>query len=178
MIRHGLTLPSGTDSHEWPLSPEGGEQAEALADAPFWKNVSTLYSSTEEKAVATIRPASGRHGLEIREDHRLREARRPARGHEDYDEVVRRYLEDHENPPEGWENALEVKARVEESKERHPGENIVVCSHGLAPVLYLSGLPSVKQGVFGLWRSIGFGRVAVLEDGDFVEPFGDPAKVH
>lgn len=182
LIRHGITLPSGPDSHEWPLSPAGEAQAESLADAPFWHNVSTLYSSPEGKTLATVRPASGRHGLEIYEDHRLREARRPARWYEDYDEVARRYLENPESPPDRWEDAREVEARVkecvEELAERHAGESIAVCGHGLEPVLYLSGLPSVRQNIFDLWRVVGFCRVAVVEGGDLAAPFRDSAKVH
>lgn len=181
LIRHGITLPSGPDSHEWPLSPEGEAQADALTGAPFWENVSALYSSPEGKTLATVRPASGKDRLEIREDHRLREARRPARWYEDYDSVARRYLENPESPPEGWEDAMEVEARVrecvEELAERHAGEGIAVCSHGLAPVLYLSGLPSVKQNIFDFWRVVGFCRVAVVEGGDLAAPFRDPAEV-
>lgn len=182
LIRHGVTLPSGPDSHEWPLSPEGESQAERLADAPFWGNVAALYSSSEGKTLATIRPASGKHGLEIWEDHRLREAHRPARWYEDYDDVARRYLEDPDSPPEGWEDAREVEARMRECvgelAVRHSGESVAVCGHGLAPVLYLSGLPSVEQNIFDLWRSIGFCRVAVVEGGDLTEFFRDSAEVH
>lgn len=160
LIRHGATLPTGPDSHEWPLSPEGEAQAHSLADAPFWKNVSALYSSPEGKALATVRPASEKHGLEIHEDRRMREARR--------------CLENPESPPDGWEDAREAEARVrecfEELEERHSGEGIAVCSHGL---------PSVKsQSVFEFWRSIGFCRVAVVEGGDLMESFKDAAEVH
>ncbi len=182
LIRHGVTLPSGPDSHAWPLSPEGEAQAKALSDAPFWKNVAALYSSPEGKTLATVRPASERHGLEIWEDHRLREARRPARWYEDYDDMARRYLEDTDSPPEGWEDAREVEARMRECfgelAERHDGENVAVCGHGLAPVLYLRRFPAVRRNVFDFWRSIGFCRIAVWEGGDITEPFRDPAEVH
>lgn len=130
LIRHGFTLPSGPDSHAWPLSPEGESQAKALADAPFWENIAALYSSPEGKTLATVRLAAEKHSLEIREDHRLREARRPARWYEDYDEVARRYLENDGNPPEGWEDAREVEARMRECFEvlmkRHSGESVAV----------------------------------------------------
>ncbi len=181
LIRHGIILPSGPDSYEWSLSPEGERQAKALADAPFWRNVSALYSSPEGKTLATVRPASEKHDLEIREDHRLREARRPARWYEDYDDVARRYLERRENPPEGWEDSREVEARMRECfgelAERHAGESIAVCGHGLAPVMYLRRFPSVERNVFDFWRSIGFCHVAVVEGGDLVKPFKDPAEV-
>ncbi len=182
LIRHGVTLPSGPDSHEWPLAPEGESQAETLADGPFWQNVAALYSSPEGKTLSTVRPASKKHGLEIREDERLREARRPARWYDDYDDVARRYLEERGNSPEGWEDPREVEARMRkcfgELAERHIGEGIAVCGHGLAPVLYLRRFPAVAGNVFDFWRSIGFCRVAVVEGGTLVGTFKDPSGVH
>jgi broad specificity phosphatase PhoE len=179
LIRHALTLPTVFDSHLWPLSQEGEAQASALAEAPLWEEVSAVYSSTESKALATVRPASATHGLEIEEDERLREARRPARWIKDYEDAVRRYLEHPGNPVEEWESAPDVRARmvecIGEISTRHPEKSVAVCGHGLALTLYLSTLPSFFGNVFGLWRSIGFARVAVVEGGEQTAPFLDPA---
>ena len=142
LIRHALTLPTVSDSHLWPLSQEGEAQASAFAEAPLWEEVSTVYSSTESKALATVRPASATHGLEIEEDERLREARRPARWIKDYEDAVRRYLEHPGNPVEEWESAPDVRARmvecIGEISTRHPEKSVAVCGHGLALTLYLS----------------------------------------
>lgn len=168
-IRHALTLPTGPDSHLWPLSREGEAQAAALAEAPLWSDANVVYSSPEDKALATVQPASDAHGLEVKSDERLREARRPARWIEDYEGVVRRYLENPGDPLTEWEGAPEVRARmvecIREISARHPGEAVAVCGHGLALTLYLSTLPSFYGNVFDLWRSIGFARVAVVKDG-------------
>lgn len=179
-IRHALTLPTVPDSHLWPLSREGEAQAAALVQAPLWEEVSIVYSSPESKALATVRPASATHGLEIEVDERLREARRPARWIEDYEGAVRRYLENPRDPPEEWERAPDVRARmvecIGEISTRNPGKTVAVCGHGLALTLYLSALSSFDGNVFDLWRSMGFAQVAVVEGGEQTTPFFDPAE--
>jgi broad specificity phosphatase PhoE len=163
----------------WPLSQEGEAQAAALVPAPIWEEVSILYSSPESKALATARPASATHGLEIEEDKRLRKARRPAGWIEDYKGAVRRYLEHPGDPLEEWESAPDVIARMVECLGEistiHPGKTVAVCVHGLALTLYLSTLPSFEGNVFDLWRSIGFAQVAVVEGGEQTTPFFDPS---
>lgn len=174
LIRHARTLPTGLDSHLWPLSPEGEAEAERLAEASFWGDVSALYSSPEHKAVATVRGAAARHNLSLRTDDRLREVGRPARWIDDYDGAVRGYLRD-KYPPPDWESMSEARARMMECigkvSARHPCESVAVCSHGLALTLYLSGLGLAQGDAFHLWRSIGFAWVAVVEDGRLVRPF-------
>ncbi len=177
LIRHARTLPTGPDSHVWPLAPEGESQARALAGAPFWPAIAALYSSPEEKAVATVCPAAVRHGLDLRTDDRLAEARRLAVWLDDYDGAVRRYLVGATDSPEGWEDAGAVRGRMRaclcELAERHPGASIAVCGHGLALTFGLVGLAGVPEDPFTLWGSLGFGTVAVVEDGRLVAPFGD-----
>ncbi len=181
LIRHGRALPTGPDSHVWPLAPEGEAQARALAGAPFWPAIAALYSSPEEKSLATVRPAAARHGLEVRPDDRLAEARRPAVWLHDYDGAVRRYLAGATDSPEGWEDAEAVRGRMRaclhELAERHPGESIAVCGHGLALTLGLVGLAGAPEDPFALWGSLGFGTVAVVQDGRLVAPFGDPTAI-
>ncbi|MDQ3856457.1 MAG: phosphoglycerate mutase family protein, partial [Chloroflexota bacterium] len=88
LIRHGRTWPTGPDSQEWPLSPEGVVEAEALAGAAFWTSVQALNSSPEPKAVSTVQPAARRYQLEIRQDERLIEVRRPSEWLGDYEGAI------------------------------------------------------------------------------------------
>ncbi len=141
LIRHGQTWPTGPDSHAWPLSQEGIAEAEQLADAPFWNRIEALYSSSEEKALSTVRPAAERYGLEIVQDARLAEVRRPSTWIDDYEAAVRQYLEQPDHPPDGWEDRESATARILEAirsiEERHSGRSVAVCGHGLAWTLYL-----------------------------------------
>jgi broad specificity phosphatase PhoE len=181
LVRHARTAPAGPDAREWRLSTEGEAQARALASAPFWPDAHALYSSPEEKVLATVRPAAELHGLEIREDVRLREAGRPAVWIDDYEAAVRRYLQDPDRTPEGWEPAREVRSRMTELlwelEEKHRGERVVVCGHGLALTLYVSLLEGAAGSPFEIWRGIGFGKVAVAEGGRLLLPFGAPSAV-
>lgn len=128
-----------------------------------------------------MEPASTEYGLETRRDERLREARRPTTWMEDYEGAVRLYLEHPEEAPAGWESAPEVRSRmagcIAGITARHPGETVAVCGRGLSFSLYLSGPPSPRASAFDLWRSMGFARVAVVEDG-LASPFGAPAQTH
>lgn len=180
LVRHARTLPTGPDAAEWPLSTEGEAEARELADAPFWADIDALYSSPERKALETVRPAAERHGLEVREDARLREVRRPAVWIDEYDAAVEHYLEGRGEPPAGWEPAAEARARMtgffEELEGKHKGERVAVCGHGLALTLYVSTLrESQPGGPFALWRSVGFGQVAAAEGGRLLLPFGEPS---
>ncbi len=175
LVRHGRTQPTGSSAHEWPLSPEGEMEARQLADAPFWSGIHALYSSPEVKALATVQPAAEKHGLEVRQDARLREVGRPTGWIADYGAAVGRYLQEPDRTPDGWEPVREVRARVAQLmwdlEERHRDERVAVCGHGLALTLYLTLLEGVEGGPLELWRSIGFGQVAVVEGGRLLMPF-------
>ncbi|HET7270706.1 MAG TPA: histidine phosphatase family protein [Rubrobacter sp.] len=178
LIRHAITPPTVPDSHLWPLSQEGEAQSALLAQALFWDEVSALYSSPESKGLSMVRPASATHGLQIEEDERLRETRRPAKWIDDYDGAVRRYLEHPADPPEEWEGAPDVRARmvecIGEISARHPQKAVALCGHGLALALYLSSLPSFGGSVIDRRRSIGL--APVVEGGEKTTPFVDPSE--
>lgn len=179
LVRHARTLPTGPDSREWPLSTDGTAEARQLAQAAFWSDIDVLYSSPEPKALATVRPAAEQHGLEIREDERLREVGRPTEWLDDYATAVERYLEEPDVTPQGWEPVDEARARLEglvrELEQRHRGERVAICSHGLALTLYLVTLEGVLGRPFAVWRPLGFGQVAVAEGGALLLPFGEPS---
>ena len=169
VIRHGKTWPTGDDSRTWSLAPEGVVEAEVLAEAPFWKGVAALYSSPEEKALATVRPAAERYGLDIRQDERLTEVGRPAKWIENYDDAVRAYLEAPDERRDEWESYAAARDRtaqsVSEIVARHPEGAVALCGHGMAWTLYLEAVDPHPLGPFEAWCSIGFGTVAVVEDG-------------
>ncbi|HEX6710243.1 MAG TPA: histidine phosphatase family protein [Rubrobacter sp.] len=167
LIRHALTLPTVPDSHLWPLSQE----REAPCSRRLLCGRRCLSCTAAPKARRSRRPASTSHGLEIEVDERLREACRPARWIEDYEGAVRRYLEHPGGPPEEWESAPDVRARmvecIAEISTCHPGKTVAVCGHGLA-------LASFYGNAFDLWHSTGFAQVAVVEGGKQTAPVADP----
>ncbi len=71
-----------------------------------------MYSSFEGKALATVRATSERHGLKIKMDGWLREARCPIICIEDHKSAVCLYLEHPEDPPVGWEGEPAARSRM------------------------------------------------------------------
>ena len=122
-------------------------------------------------------PATERHGLALVEDGRLREAGRSPGWIQDYEAAVREYLGGRQGEPSGWEPAAAVRQRVLrcilELEERHAGATIAVCGHGLSLSLALAHPEGADA--FDLWGRIGFSRVALVERGKIIMPFGDPA---
>lgn|GEM_PF-656213 len=180
LVRHAWTMPTGPDPHRWPLSPEGEAEARQLAQARFWRDIDSLYSSPEEKAVETVRSAAQQYGLEIRLDERLKEVRHPPGWADDYPALVRRYLEE-EKAPEGWEPVGEATERItaciRDVERKHEGERVAVCGHGLALTLLLGTLDGVVGGPYTTWRLMGFGQVSVVERGRLLQEFGDPERL-
>lgn len=178
LIRHGHTEPTGPDSSQWPLSGQGEGEARALAEAFFWPEVIALYSSPEPKALATVRPSAEKHVLTIRVDAHLEEVRRPAVWIDDYEAAVRAYLNESDDSPDGWERPWKVRKRmlecIQDLERRHGDASVAVCGHGLALTLYLCTITGMSSDRFNEWRAIGFGQVAVVEDGRLGVSLGDP----
>ncbi len=181
LVRHALTIPNGPDARRWPLSQIGEAEARQLAQAAFWKDIDALYSSPEEKAVETVRIVARKHGLEIRLDERLSEVRRAPGWADDYHALVRRYMDEPDNPPKGWEPVDTATARmvacIRDIERNHEGERVAVCGHGLALTLLLQTLEGVDGGAFATWHLLGFGQVAVAEGGRLLLGFGEPGRL-
>ncbi len=181
LVRHASTMPNGPDARRWPLSQTGEAEARQLSQAALWKDIDALYSSPEEKAVETVRIAARKHGLEIRLDERLSEVRRETGWADDYHALVRRYLDEPDNPPEGWEPVDTATSRmvacIRDIERDHDGERVAVCGHGLAFTVLLQTLEGVDAGAFATWQLLGFGQVAAVEDGRLLLGFGEPERL-
>jgi probable phosphoglycerate mutase len=146
LLRHGET--------EWnslgrlqghlnsPLNPEGLRQADALAERLASVSFHALYSSDLGRALETARRIAARTGHDVREDPRLRE-----RGLGIFEGLTRE--EAHQRHPEtfahytsegsdfivpGGESVAQRLGQamecLEELGARHPGERVVVVTHG------------------------------------------------
>ncbi|GAP62180.1 probable phosphoglycerate mutase [Ardenticatena maritima] len=164
LIRHGETeanasgrLQGQTDT---PLSARGRDQAAQLAarlarlarHAPF----AALYTSDLQRAAQTAAIIGQALGLEPHPDSRLREGDLGAWTGKTFEEVRRAFPEecayiqrtnDPHHPRGGGESYVQMQTRIvaaiNEYAARHPGERILVVSHGgvlrtyLAHVLHL-----------------------------------------
>ena len=113
------------------LNELGREQAEALADELADVEVDAIYASDLSRARATAEAVAARKQLPVRLDARLRE-----RSFGTWEGLTREDIEERFAPgdrPDG-ETDEEVRARVlsaiQDISAAHPGEQVLVVSHG------------------------------------------------
>jgi len=139
----------------------GIQQAQRLAELPFWSDVQLICSSIEPKALQTAQFAAERHNLPVEPVFDLRELRRSngLTSVEAYQAVVREALENPARSVHGWEPAGEAQTRVMTAIERllmlHEDKTLAVVSHGLVLTLYLADLTDTAP-TLDLWKSLPF----------------------
>jgi broad specificity phosphatase PhoE len=147
------------------LNDLGRRQAQALAQELTDVDLDAIYASDLRRASATAAAVAATHGLEVTFDPRLRE-----RSFGSWEGLTR---EDLEAMPDGsrhdGETDEEVRARmlaaVDDIAASHPGEQVLIVSHGGA----LNTLWHHAIGVrIERWANCAVYKLAVREDG-FVE---------
>lgn len=178
LVRHAAPAVGGPESPavHWHLSPEGRAAADALAGAPYWSELSVLYTSPEPKALGTAQRIAARHGLPIRVERDLREVEGRSWANEGYEDLARRYLAGEDV---GWEAKAAVLTRVrsciDRIVKRGEGSDAAVVSHGLAlTVLLADRLALDGSAAHELWSRMRLPDVAVLdtETGTLAREFG------
>lgn len=154
LVRHGQT-PANID-HVWhghtdtPLTELGEEQRIKLGGYfhNYLSDVHVIYSSPLQRARLTAESIAVPGGHQIKTDPRLMEFGAGDYEGKSFDELrnkldfIQRVRDDEHHRAPGGESRYEVTQRfvtaVEEFRENHPGENIVVVAHGLAIAFALS----------------------------------------
>jgi broad specificity phosphatase PhoE len=161
LVRHAQTQPTALPVETWPLSEAGIQQAQRLAELPFWQDVQIICSSVEPKALQTAQIAAERNDLPVEPVFDLRELRRPngLASVEAYQAAVREALENPFRSINGWEPTGEAQTRIMTAIERlllaHAGKTLAVVSHGLVITLYLAYLADSAPS-FDVWKSLPF----------------------
>ena len=159
LVRHGVTdwniERRFQGSKDIPINAAGVEQARAAAQQLRGKNFAALYSSPLQRAYQTAQVISQVVGLPIQPDARLIEGCQGSWEGMLFDEIEQLYPGErelhHTQPaqfrPPGGENLTEVAQRVAQAADDiafiHPGEKVLVVSHGMA----LSALISLARGL-------------------------------
>ena len=183
-IRHGETA-WNVDTRiqgqlDIPLNDTGRWQAHRLALALAGQDISTIYASDLWRAWDTALSVANATGLAIQTDEGLRERGFGVFQGKTFAEIEAAWPEqalrwrkrDPEFAPEGGESLLQFRARVTQTAQalaaRHPGEQIVLVSHGgVMDVLYRAatgqGLQAPRTWELGnaainrlLWSEQGF----------------------
>lgn len=168
LVRHGETIWNATgrcQGHsDVPLSDHGRRQAQALSNRLVGIAFAAAWCSDLCRATETARILVAGRGLTPQEDPRLREIALGeweglllAEVAERYPDARRRWLEDpggHTVP--GGESLSQVQRRVaaalDDLRQRHQGEHVLVVSHGFATLSYLCHVLELPLATFRrLW---------------------------
>ncbi len=151
LIRHSIKMRSpikgafSVFDKMQPLSGEGEARAKMLLDFPALRNADYAVASTMSRSLATIRYLLEADNVPYAIDDRLREldfGKKPE--DQSLDEFMREKWVYPERVPEDGESVLQCRQRMEaaiqEAVAEHPGEKILIGSHGAAIGSYLSGI--------------------------------------
>jgi probable phosphoglycerate mutase len=131
LVRHGDCYEGMAEGADPPLSPTGRRQAERLADRVRKVGARVIYSSPYRRAVETARII----GHKVREDPRLVEIELELGedGALDFKEPAASVVE-------------RMHAAINDIVAAHPGEHVVVVTHGVALMAYLSDVLRLAPG--------------------------------
>ncbi len=148
-VRHARPDVTVRDESTRPLTPGGAEAAERVADLFEKVGISAVWSSPYLRAIGTVRPLALRKGLTIRTDADFRERKVENGWIDDFRSFSRKQWSDFTFRLDGGECLGEVQRRNLAAMERvlaaHPGEHVLIGSHGTA----LSTIVNHFQPSFG-----------------------------
>ncbi|MDQ0340067.1 broad specificity phosphatase PhoE [Caldalkalibacillus uzonensis] len=157
LIRHGETVANREGrmqgQSDFPLSPEGKQQAQLLAEWLADDQIDALYSSDLSRAYDTALVIARYHDLSVQTREDLREIKLGRFEKLTASDIKQKYpayfqtdllscgLEDVEQAEQVYQRALSV---VDDLLQRHFGERVVVVSHGTFIGCMLMALLGIK----------------------------------
>jgi 2,3-bisphosphoglycerate-dependent phosphoglycerate mutase len=146
------------------LTPEGRDQAEALADFLSGRGIQQIVSSPFARAIETIGPLSARLGIRPKQDRRLIEAPLSTTDHADWLDRLRRTFSDFELTFDGGESSRVATDRAVSAVAdviSSDSNAAVVVTHGRLLILLLKHF----DPTFGYdeWKNLGTPDVFRLE---------------
>jgi 2,3-bisphosphoglycerate-dependent phosphoglycerate mutase len=154
LVRHAHAV--WTPDEQRPLSPRGRRDAERLAGVLASCPIDAIYASPYRRARETVAPLARRLGLPVRVEADLRERRLGAEPVADFLAAVQALWADPQWAwPGGESNAAAQRrgvALLRRLRARHPGEHVVLGTHGNLLALIVQ---HVDPGVdFAFWRAL------------------------
>lgn len=167
LVRHAHSDWSSGEARS--LSKQGAATARLLGDRLSDLPISAIYSSSSRRAVETVSPLAERLGLEITMVERLRERDVPEVALGEFEQLIEEAWRSPEVSPRGGESNSHAQARgmdvLKKIVARHPGQQIVIATHGNLMALIMNGFDQSYDYEF--WRRLSFPDVYRLTfDGD------------
>ncbi len=162
ILRHAETaIDRATPAINWHLTEDGRFRSYSHAETGIFDDVTSIYSSSEQKAISTVMPFAQRLGLEVETLYNLNELDRglgPSLSKDEYLRNVRDVLSFPSRPVEGWENPEDALSRFRNAIESisHNDIDVLVISHGLVMSLYFAECLGQRKLAFERWRKLEF----------------------
>lgn len=170
LIRHPHTQADpAAPSSAWGLSAQGADEVRALVAAPFWSDVTAVYTSDQLKTSAVGKAVQAAHGVPWAAVPGLCEATRDIwLGWDRFRTAQQAFFAQPDlSPVEGWESAHEADARIAAAVNcilvmHPPDETLAVVSHATVLTLYTARLYG-EPPTYDRWSQIGFAAVMAVE---------------
>jgi broad specificity phosphatase PhoE len=148
-----------------PLSEAGVEAAKVLAARLAPLPIAAIYSSPYRRSVDTVAPLAERLNVRLELVPNLRERELPVVPASEFHGLVENTWRSPAESVGGGESNIRAQARgldvTRTVLERHPGQHVVVATHGNLLALIVNGLDSVSGYEF--WRRLSFPDIYRLE---------------
>jgi probable phosphoglycerate mutase len=131
LVRHGDCYENMAEGPDPPLSALGRRQAERLAERVHRVGSAAIYSSPYRRAIETARII----GKDVREDRRLVEIEL-----ELGDDSALQFKETAANV------VARMRSAIDDIVAAHPGERVVVVTHGVALMAYVTDVLKLEPG--------------------------------
>lgn len=157
MILYFITHPNVVVSRDvavprWPLSELGRSRMRAGLRQPWVRDITSIYCSTEQKAIDGATILSQHLRLGFTDIEQLSENDRSATGFlppDEFERVADQFFASSTRSVRGWERAVDAQARIVQAVERIATEEdqdgvIAIVSHGAVGTLlycHLAGVP-------------------------------------
>lgn len=152
-----VVIDPGTPVPDWPLSATGKARMQAFAESPVVRQIGTVFSSAERKAMDGAGILADRLGLTPQVEPDLHENDRSATGFLPPDQfwpVVEAFFAKPEESVRGWERAADAQARIAGAVERvrntasAEGDIAIIAHGGVGGLLlaHLKGTP-ISRGL-------------------------------
>lgn len=167
LITHAHTQQDRTaDATHWQLSVQGVEQAQRLAQQPFWAEVGQIVLSSEAKTALTVAPVLAERNLPVWVDARFDELHRPGWVKEYALQVQQAFVQPAQKAGE-WEAADAARQRflagLATVIDKFAESTVALVGHGLTLSLYRAWLLGHPQVEFADWQQLSFAAVALVD---------------
>lgn len=171
-MRHGETkVDKNTPVSKWVLSEKGKDQADKRTEEGSFDEVDIIISSAEEKAYQTAKPTAEKLKKAITRLLELNELDRDKGNFmapEDYEETIKRCLENPDESFNNWETANHALERFSEKiveiDKEYESKKILIVGHGFTINMYFARLLGALDKVYNRLGTNSFADWGVVKN--------------